>query len=253
MKTVKKRSAGSVGIKVALYRLYAEPERVGSIPEFKARTEKTMKKLMIAAAAVVGIGLGFAQAGDIVDFDGKGAGARSFMEKLNKASDMQCRVVCERPGDCTTICTPVNKTAGLDIAAVSAPVQVAEAVIPARRFDAAEIANMDRSIGTAIAYVQSHKQGAPLAASFECLRNSGTPEQKFAFVYKADAAPYSFPENCVRQDKGICSWVVESVCTTITVVSCAWVTSGDNPPITKKECHDESKEDCKKVKSWICD
>lgn len=126
------------------------------------------------------------------------------------------------------------------------------AVIPARVFDAAEEAALDRSIGSAIVYVQRHNKSVELAESFECLRRGGTPQEKFDFVYYSGRGAYSFPEACISRNKGICDWVVESVCTTITTVSCAWVTSGDNPPITKKECHDEAKEDCKEVKSWIC-
>jgi len=123
--------------------------------------------------------------------------------------------------------------------------------IPARVFTAAEDAAMDRSIGSAIDYVQKHNKGVYLAEGFECLKRNGTSQEKYDFVYHAARSVYSFPEVCISRNKGICDWVADTVCSTITVVACAWVTSGDNPPITKKECHNESQEDCKEIKTWL--
>jgi hypothetical protein len=133
------------------------------------------------------------------------------------------------------------------------------AFIPARAtpvFTTKQMEEMDSSIGTAIAYVQAHNQGVYLLNGFECLRQNGTPEQKFAFVYQQKGTVYSFPDNCVMRNKGVlsdaCGWVVETVCKMITYVSCKWVTSGDNPPLTWQECTDEAKEDCKEVRKWVC-
>lgn len=47
-----------------------------------------MKKIIMAVAAVVGLGLGFAQAGPSVNFDGNGAGSVNFMEEIKNARGM---------------------------------------------------------------------------------------------------------------------------------------------------------------------
>jgi len=135
-----------------------------------------------------------------------------------------------------------------------------EVVIPARPtpvFTGKELEAMDKSIGTAIAYVQAHDQGAYLAESFECLLRKGTPEQKFAFVYQAPGTAYAFTGACAKQNnKGAvedaCRWVVETVCRTVTAVSCLWVVGSGNPPMSKEECKEESKEVCERVTNWIC-
>lgn len=133
------------------------------------------------------------------------------------------------------------------------------AIIPARAtpvFTTKQMEDMDKSIGTAIAYAQAHKQGPYIVNGFECLRKNGTPEQKFSFVHHQKGTAYSFPDSCVTREKGVvgdvCGWVVETVCNMITYVSCVWVTSGDNPPLTWQECREEAKEDCKEVKNWVC-
>ena len=135
-----------------------------------------------------------------------------------------------------------------------------EVVIPSRAtpvFTGKELEAMDKSIGTAITYVQAHGQGAYLAESFECLLRKGTPEQKFAFVSQAPGTAYAFTGACAKQtNKGTledaCRWVVEPVCRTVTAVSCAWVVGSGNPPMSKEECKEESKEVCERVTNWIC-
>lgn len=138
--------------------------------------------------------------------------------------------------------------------------QEIEVVIPARAtpvFTGKELEAMDRSIGTAIVYVKAHNQGAYLAESFDCLLRKGTPEQKFAFVYQAPGTAYAFTGACAKQNnKGTvedaCRWVVETVCRTVTAVSCVWVVGSGNPPMSKEECKEESKEVCERVTNWIC-
>jgi len=149
----------------------------------------------------------------------------------------------------------MNPTAAKSISEMTA----GPAIIPARAtpvFTTKQMEDMDRSIGTAITYAQAHKKGAYLVNGFECLRKNGTPEQKFAFVYQQSGTVYSFPDSCVMRNKGVisdaCGWVVETVCKMITYVSCTWVTSGDNPPLTWQECTEEAKEDCKEVRNWVC-
>lgn len=44
-----------------------------------------MKKILMAVAAVVGLGLGFAHAGPSVNFDGNGEGSMNFMEEIKNA------------------------------------------------------------------------------------------------------------------------------------------------------------------------
>lgn len=193
-----------------------------------------MKTTLIAACAVMAA-VSVAGAQEIkTDFDGAGKG--SF--QLAGAADVKVYFE-DKPG-----LPAASQPAYQDTASVP--------VIQGREFTAAEQAELDRSIGSAIAYVQAKGMKAEFAASLECLKKSGTPRQKFEFVYQPSGQAYLFPEACVTSDKGVCDWIVENVCRTITVVSCAWVTSGDNPPITKKECHNEAKEDCKEVKNWVC-
>ena len=193
-----------------------------------------MKNMIIAACAVLAaVSLAGAQEPKL-DFDGGEKGNIEF------AGEESIKVYFDgKPGPQAASSPAYQDTA-------VAP------VIPGREFTAAEQAELDKSIGSAIAYVQAKGMKAEFAASLECLKKSGTPRQKFEFVYQPAGQAYLFPEACVSSDKGVCDWIVENVCRTITVVSCAWVTSGDNPPITKKECHNEAKEDCKEVKNWVC-
>jgi hypothetical protein len=104
---------------------------------------------------------------------------------------------------------------------------------------------MDKSIDSAIAYVNMHGQGADLAAGFECLKKNGTLEQKYAFVYQPKGTVYSLPANCVMQNKGVCELVFDTVCKTVTYVACAIMADGS------KECHDEAREDCQTVKKCL--
>ena len=122
------------------------------------------------------------------------------------------------------------------------------AIIPARvapEFTRKQVVDMDKSIDSAIAYVNMHGQGAELAAGFECLKQNGTPEQKYAFVYQPKDTVYSLPETCVMRNKGVCQAIFDTVCKTVTYVACAIMADGS------KECHDEAREDCKVVKKCL--
>lgn len=163
-----------------------------------------MKKLMVAAAAIGFFGAGFANAGGVAlnfDFDGRGSGARNFMEAI-KAPD-SCRndnIACEQPKptlvSLESTGTPVEpKTAGA--ARKEEPV-----------FNPRMVADMDASIGSAIAYVNNHRLGSPLRSGFECLRDQGTLKQKYDFVYAEKGSIHTFPDNCMQQptkSPGVCS------------------------------------------------
>lgn len=86
-------------------------------------------------------------------------------------------------------------------------------------FTAEQVVEMDKTIGTAIAYVLENKQPVELAQGFACLLVKGTPEQKATFSYAAKSGPYTFPAACKSQDKlvtdAICRWVTKKVCETV--------------------------------------
>jgi hypothetical protein len=187
--------------------------------------------ILIAAATIIFIGAGFANAGETAvpfDFDGRGIGARNFMETIKDADS--CRndsIACEQlhpaPVSLTDEGTPVA------VKAKSAAVRLAPALTPRT------ITAMDESIGSAIAYVNTHGLGPQLRPGFECLRAQGTPEEKSAFVYAAEGTNYTLPDKCTRQDtKGTCTcvaWdyrdvchdtsVIEDVCTVVAGVCAA--------------------------------
>lgn len=175
---------------------------------------KKSKMMAIAFAILAGAASARAE-GNVIDFDGK-AGAQSFAQLAAEARFM--------------------------------PVEAEPAVIPVRlspEFTRKQVVDMDKSIDSAIAYVNLHGQGADLAAGFECLKNNGTPEQKYAFVYQPAGTVYSLPENCVMRNKGVCQAIFDTVCKTVTYVACAIMADGS------KECHDEAREDCKVVKKCL--
>ena len=104
------------------------------------------------------------------------------------------------------------------------------AIMPMRVFTAMEQASMDKSIDSAIIFIQKRQMSPALLAGFECLRNGGTLEQKAAFVYGRDNAAYEFPAVCVAAgrlsaiDKGILNdglqWLCESYNDVIEYLSC---------------------------------
>lgn len=163
-----------------------------------------MKKIMMMLVATVSLGAGFANAGETAaafDFDGKGIGARNFMEAI-KAPD-SCRndnIACEQPKP-----TPVS------VEITGAPMQpningAAKKEEPV--FNPRMVVDMDASIGSAIAYVNEHRLGAPLRSGFECLRNQGTLKQKYDFVYAEKGSTHTFPDNCMQpltKAPGVCS------------------------------------------------
>ena len=167
----------------------------------KERGKKTMKmsKILIVAFAILAGAASARAEGNVIDFDGK-AGAQSFAQL---AADAQAK---ENPA-------------------------AEQAVIPVRVFDAAEQASADKAIGSAIAYAQKRQLSPVLIAGLECLRVSGTPEQKAAFLSGADKAVYQFPAACIAKaaqlnaiNKGIVDsslqWLCESYNDVIEYLSC---------------------------------
>lgn len=97
-------------------------------------------------------------------------------------------------------------------------------LIPARVFTPAEsvpltlalerLPRMDKTILSAIKYTETHKM-ARAKASFDCLLKTGTPQQKFAYVYGDRTVPYKFPETCAAKpdlQKGIIDDFLRWVC-----------------------------------------
>ncbi|MDD5210072.1 MAG: hypothetical protein PHV36_11840 [Elusimicrobiales bacterium] len=145
-------------------------------------------KMIIAVFAVLVSAAISARAGEVVDFDGKSAKAVNFAEALGSVEAVKAdaikfeKVNMEIPGR------------------------------PAPEFTEQQVKEMDRSIGTAIAYVREQKLHSAFAGSFACLLQRGTPEQKAEFVYQTKGPEYSFPSVCINQNKGICTWVTQKVC-----------------------------------------
>lgn len=178
-----------------------------------------MKKMIMAVVAAVSLGTGYASAGELAaafDFDGKGVGARSFMEAI-KAPD-SCRndnIACELP---KPVPAPVKEKVDMTVIAktTGGAAQTAAALSPRM------ITAMDESIGSAIAYVNTHGLGPQLRPGFECLRDQGTLEEKSAFVYASEGTNYTLPDKCTRQDtKGTCTcvaWDYRDVCHDTTVI-----------------------------------
>ncbi|PKM97353.1 MAG: hypothetical protein CVU79_08825 [Elusimicrobia bacterium HGW-Elusimicrobia-3] len=101
-------------------------------------------------------------------------------------------------------------------------------LIPARVYTPAEsvpltlalkrLPRMDKTILSAIKYTETHKM-ARAKASFECLLKTGTPQQKFAYVYGDRTVPYKFPETCAAKpelQKDIIDDFLHWVCRTYT-------------------------------------
>lgn len=159
---------------------------------------------MVAAAAIGFFGAGLANAGGVAvnfDFDGKGIGARNFMEAI-KAPDSyrNDNIACEQPKP-----TPVSlESTGTPVESKTAGAARKEEPI----FNPRMIADMNASIGSAIAYVNDHRLGAPLRSGFECLRDQGTLKQKYDFVYAEKGSIHTLPDNCMQQptkSPGACS------------------------------------------------
>lgn len=152
-----------------------------------------MKKnnILIAVFAVLISAAVSARAGEVIDFDGKTSKAVSFAEALGSVEAVQAGAIKFEKVD------------------VEIPGR------PAPEFTEKQVKEMDRSIGSAIAYVREQKLPAAFAGSFTCLLEKGTPEQKAEFVYQTKGGEYSFPAICRNQNKGICSWVTQKVCETV--------------------------------------
>jgi len=172
-----------------------------------------MKKIniLIAVFAVIAA-VSSARAGEVIDFDGKTSKAFSFAEALDSAEAVQTGAI------------KFEKVAPGEFLGRPAP-----------EFTEKQVKEMDKSIGTAIAYVREHKLPAGFSESFTCLLQKGTPEQKAEFVYQTKGGEYTFPAVCTNQNKGICSWVTQKVCETII------------DPKTEVE-----KTVCNVTKAWIC-
>ena len=158
-----------------------------------------MKKLIIIVAAAIGLGLVSAHAGEI-DFDGKTTGAMGFMETTKSSDSRQNdNIMYEQP-----------KPASVSFGNMEEPV-----------FSPRIVAAMDESIGSAIAYVNTHRLGSQLRTGFECLRDQGTLAEKSGFVYAADGSGYALPDRCMLPStKGTCictAWDWRDVCHDTTV------------------------------------
>lgn len=146
-------------------------------------------KMIIAAFAVLVASAVSARAGEVIDFDGKSARTVSFAETLNSVEAGQAEAIKFK--------------------------EVAPDEIPGRAalvFTEKQVKEMDKSIGTAVAYAREQKLPNAFAASLTCLIQKGTPEQKAEFVYQTKGGVYAFPAVCTNQDKGICTWVTQKVC-----------------------------------------
>lgn len=116
--------------------------------------------------------------------------------------------------------------AGSDLFAQAAaqpvPAATPAALIPARTYPVAFVAGnvdaMNKSIDSAITYARQNRRSPELIAGLECLRKSGSVEQKEAFVY--GPATYVLPEICVARpaqpqlkciSSTICSWITETI------------------------------------------
>lgn len=172
-----------------------------------------MKKSNILIAMFVVIAAAScAMAGEVIDFDGKTSKAFSFAEALGAVEAAQTGAI------------KFEKVALGELPGRPAP-----------EFTEKQVKEMDKSIGTAIAYVREQKLPTGFAESFTCLLQKGTPEQKAEFVYQTKAGEYTFPAVCKNQNKGLCSWVTQKVCETII------------DPKTETE-----KTVCSVTKAWIC-
>lgn len=172
-----------------------------------------MKKIniLIAVFAVI-TAVSDARAGEVIEFDGKTSKAVSFAEALGAVEAVQTGAI------------KFEKVAPGELPGRAAP-----------EFTDKQVKEMDKSIGTAIAYVREQKLPAGFAGSFTCLLQKGTPEQKAEFVYQTKGGEYTFPAVCKDQNKGLCSWVTQKVCETII------------DPKTEVE-----KTVCSVTKAWIC-
>lgn len=115
-------------------------------------------------------------------------------------------------------------------ASISVPEAGAPQIIPGRVFQGAydfnDVARMDRVLDKTIANAEKNNS-AQVVAGLKCLRKSGTPKQKAAFVYATGT--YALPEACeagVKAEKGIVDDIVdcvlETVCEVITETVIKW-------------------------------
>ncbi|HAH31598.1 MAG TPA: hypothetical protein DCL44_04725 [Elusimicrobia bacterium] len=160
-----------------------------------------MKRLILAVAAVAGLGLGVVHAEDIkVDFDGKALGGINFMEAIKTADSSQNdNIACEKPKPAAVLTVE------------------AEPVFSPRMLIA-----MDEAIGSAMAYVNANNLAPQLRDGFECLRDQGTLEQKYDFVYAVKGSTHTLPENCLlpTRSPGVCTcseYSYRDVCHDVTV------------------------------------
>lgn len=175
-----------------------------------------MKKsnILIMLVAVMMATASAAKAEELVNFDGKGIGARSFMEAI-KTND-SCRndnIACAQPKP-----TPVsfeNTTLPVELKDDGASKKAGPVFSPRMAAD------LDASIGSAIAYVNTHGYGPQFRPGFECLRDQGTLKEKFDFVYPTADSDNLLPDRCRQPStKGTCTcvaWDWKDVCYDTTV------------------------------------
>jgi hypothetical protein len=137
--------------------------------------------------AIVGMGVNISNAAGF-DFDGRSVGASSFMEEIKAAHDKSttvCHQVCYPDGSTGTECTTTEKSAGIELPAVSAPVVVENSA------KGADEARLNQAIGTAIK--DCEKKGfSGLKSKFEKLHKEGTLQEKWDFAYNKNRT-YEFP------------------------------------------------------------
>jgi len=151
-----------------------------------------MKKLIIAVAALVGLGLGLAHA-EGVDFDGKTIGPMSFMEAIkNTDSSQNDNIVYEQPK----------------------PVAVSLGNIGETIFSPRIVIAVDEAIKSVISSSAAYKNQL-VKENLEQLLKIGTFEQKYEFVYGNETV-YHFPS---LKDPGVAHMLDGRITNTGTVKS----------------------------------
>lgn len=154
--------------------------------------------LAVAAAVLMAAGSAASAQGLKVNFDGSDAAA---------VSDMGLAAAIKADKDL------LPAQADLVPARVYTPVESIPLGLALER-----LPRMDKTILSAIKYAETHKM-ARAKASFDCLLKTGTPQQKFAYVYGDRTVPYKFPETCAAKpelQKDIIDDFLHWVCRTYT-------------------------------------
>lgn len=125
-------------------------------------------------------------------------------------------------------------------------------IIPARVFTPEDNLSIDKAIASAIAYSRKNKK-TELTAGLECLRDSGTQEQKAGFADVANKTAFEFPDVCLAAgqrdgvnkdllDDGL-QWLCESYNDVVEYLSCSKGPDGEEVcdvklrTILRTSCH----------------